>query len=60
MTAVALEQEPRPLLVGERINAQGSRKIKRLLLADDYDDIVLRRARAGGGRRARARRLRAR
>ena len=41
MTAVALEQEPRPLIVGERINAQGSRKIKRLLLEDRYDDIVL-------------------
>jgi 5-methyltetrahydrofolate--homocysteine methyltransferase len=41
MTAVALEQEPRPLLVGERINAQGSRKVKRLLLAQQYDDIVL-------------------
>jgi 5-methyltetrahydrofolate--homocysteine methyltransferase len=41
MTATALEQEPRPLLVGERINSQGSRKMKRLLLADDYDEIVL-------------------
>ncbi|MBV9270090.1 MAG: methionine synthase [Candidatus Eremiobacteraeota bacterium] len=41
MTATALEQEPRPLLVGERINSQGSRKIKRLLLADDYDEISL-------------------
>ncbi|HEY5257156.1 MAG TPA: methionine synthase [Candidatus Baltobacteraceae bacterium] len=41
MTAVALEQEPRPLLVGERINSQGSRKLKRLLLADDYDTIAL-------------------
>jgi 5-methyltetrahydrofolate--homocysteine methyltransferase len=41
MTAVALEQEPRPLLVGERINAQGSRKLKRLLLDDDYDAIAL-------------------
>ncbi len=41
MTATALEQEPRPLIVGERINSQGSRKIKRLLLADDYDEIVL-------------------
>jgi 5-methyltetrahydrofolate--homocysteine methyltransferase len=40
MTAVELEQEPRPLVVGERINSQGSRKIKRLLLADDYDAIV--------------------
>ncbi|HTX59008.1 MAG TPA: homocysteine S-methyltransferase family protein, partial [Verrucomicrobiae bacterium] len=41
MTAVSLEQEPRPLIVGERINSQGSRKIKRLLLEDAYDDIVL-------------------
>jgi 5-methyltetrahydrofolate--homocysteine methyltransferase len=41
MTAVCLEQEPRPLLIGERINAQGSRKIKRLLLEDDYDGIAL-------------------
>ncbi|HEY5348590.1 MAG TPA: dihydropteroate synthase, partial [Candidatus Lustribacter sp.] len=41
MTAIALEQQPRPLIVGERINSQGSRRIKRLLLADDYDSIVL-------------------
>ena len=41
MTAVALQQEPRPLIVGERINSQGSRKIKRLLLEDDYDSIAL-------------------
>jgi 5-methyltetrahydrofolate--homocysteine methyltransferase len=41
MTAVSLEQQPRPLLVGERINSQGSRKIKRLLLEDNYDEIVL-------------------
>ena len=41
ITAVALEQQPRPLIVGERINAQGSRKIKRLLLEDRYDEIVL-------------------
>jgi len=41
ITAVALEQQPRPLIVGERINAQGSRKIKRLLLDDNYDEIVL-------------------
>jgi 5-methyltetrahydrofolate--homocysteine methyltransferase len=41
MTAIALEQEPRPLLVGERINAQGSRRIKRLLLEENYDEVVL-------------------
>jgi len=41
ITAVSLEQRPRPLIVGERINAQGSRKLKRLLLEEQYDDIVL-------------------
>jgi 5-methyltetrahydrofolate--homocysteine methyltransferase len=41
MTATALVQDGSPLLIGERINAQGSRKIKRLLLADDYDSIML-------------------
>jgi 5-methyltetrahydrofolate--homocysteine methyltransferase len=41
MTGITLEQEPRPMLVGERINSQGSRKMKRLLLADDYDSIGL-------------------
>ncbi len=41
MTATALKQDGSPLLVGERINAQGSRKIKRLLLEDNYDGIVL-------------------
>ena len=33
-------QEPRPTLVGERVNSQGSRKAKELLLADDYDGLV--------------------
>jgi 5-methyltetrahydrofolate--homocysteine methyltransferase len=41
MTAVALVQDGSPLLIGERINAQGSRKIKRLLLEDNYDEIML-------------------
>ncbi len=50
MTALALEQEPRPLLVGERINAQGSRRLKKLLLEDRYDDIaVLARDQVEGG-----------
>jgi 5-methyltetrahydrofolate--homocysteine methyltransferase len=40
MRAVDLDQDPKPLLVGERVNAQGSRKVKRLLLADDYEGIV--------------------
>src|SRR5579862_8103003 len=40
MRAITLHQDPAPLLVGERVNAQGSRAVKRLLLADDYDGIV--------------------
>src|SRR5690606_41473769 len=37
MTAVDLVQEPRPTLIGERVNTQGSRAVKRLLLAEDYE-----------------------
>ncbi len=40
MSATSLVQEPRPTLVGERVNSQGSRKAKELLLADDYDGLV--------------------
>src|ERR671933_1519949 len=40
MTATPLEQEPRPAMVGERVNSQGSRRAKELLLADDYDGLV--------------------
>jgi 5-methyltetrahydrofolate--homocysteine methyltransferase len=40
MSATPLVQEPRPTLVGERVNSQGSRKAKELLLADDYDGLV--------------------
>jgi len=38
--SIALHQVPAPLLVGERVNSQGSRRVKRLLLADDYEAIV--------------------
>ena len=40
MTATPLVQEPRPTMVGERVNSQGSRKAKELLLADDYDGLA--------------------
>ena len=40
MRAIPLHQDPAPLIVGERVNSQGSRKIKKLLLADDYDGIL--------------------
>ena len=40
IAATPMVQEPRPTLVGERVNSQGSRKAKELLLADDYDGLV--------------------
>lgn len=40
MRSITIRQEPAPLLVGERVNAQGSRKVKRLLLADDYEGVA--------------------
>jgi 5-methyltetrahydrofolate--homocysteine methyltransferase len=36
-----LVQSPRPTLVGERVNSQGSRKAKEMLLADDYDGLLV-------------------
>jgi 5-methyltetrahydrofolate--homocysteine methyltransferase len=38
--ATDLQQVPAPTLIGERVNAQGSRRVKELLLADDYDGIL--------------------
>src|SRR5690348_5095558 len=38
--ATAMQQDPPPLLVGERVNAQGSRKAKQALLAEDYDTLL--------------------
>src|SRR3954468_23602180 len=40
MTATPLKQDPAPAMVGERVNSQGSRRAKELLLADDYDSLV--------------------
>ena len=40
MTATDLVQEPAPTLIGERVNAQGSRRVKQLLLEDDYDGVL--------------------
>ncbi|MFN8399498.1 MAG: methionine synthase [Anaerolineales bacterium] len=50
MSAIAMRQDPAPTLLGERCNAQGSRKFKRLLLEEDYDGIldVAREQVAGG------------
>ncbi len=41
IAATPLVQSPRPTLVGERVNSQGSRKAKELLLADDYDGLLV-------------------
>jgi 5-methyltetrahydrofolate--homocysteine methyltransferase len=53
MQAVEMRQEPKPLLIGERINSQGSRKVKRLLLEENYDAIVdIAREQVEGGAHA--------
>ena len=40
LRAVDLTQDPAPLIVGERVNTLGSRKVKRLVLAGDDDGIM--------------------
>jgi len=51
--SLALRQVPPPLLVGERVNATGSRAVKRLLLEDDFDGILqIAREQVEGGAHA--------
>ncbi|MCA9806812.1 MAG: methionine synthase [Cyanobacteria bacterium HKST-UBA06] len=38
--SVDLDMDNRPIVIGERLNAQGSRKFKQILLDDDYDTMV--------------------
>ncbi len=38
--SVEIQQDPRPLLIGERCNANGSKRFRELLLADDYDGCL--------------------
>ncbi len=53
MSAIAMRQDPPPTLLGERCNAQGSRKFKRLLLEEDYDGILdIAREQVAGGAHA--------
>jgi 5-methyltetrahydrofolate--homocysteine methyltransferase len=40
IAATPLVQSPRPTLIGERVNSQGSRRAKEMLLADDYDGLL--------------------
>jgi len=50
ITSVSLLQDPKPMLIGERLNAQGSKKMKELLLAGDYDGVAaLAREQIQGG-----------
>ena len=38
--ALPMLQEPRPFLIGERLNTQGSRKFKEIILAEDYERVI--------------------
>ncbi len=38
--SVAMQQEPRPFLIGERLNTQGSRAFKQMILADDFEGAL--------------------
>jgi 5-methyltetrahydrofolate--homocysteine methyltransferase len=40
LKAVDLKQEPPPLIIGERLNTQGSRRAKEMVLSNDYDGLV--------------------
>ncbi len=40
LKAVDLKQEPAPLIIGERLNTQGSKRAKELVLADDFDGLI--------------------
>ena len=50
ITTASLIQDPKPMLIGERLNAQGSKKMKEMLLAEDYDGVAaLAREQMDGG-----------
>lgn len=40
LAAMSLHQEPRPLLIGERINTQGSKQAREIILAERYDAVA--------------------
>ena len=39
-SAIAIAQEPKPFIIGERLNAAGSKAFKRLLMAEDDEGIL--------------------
>jgi 5-methyltetrahydrofolate--homocysteine methyltransferase len=40
LKAIELKQVPPPLIIGERLNTQGSKKAKQLVLSDDFDGLI--------------------
>ena len=40
MKSVNVRQSPPPMIIGERVNAQGSKKAKVMVLEDDYDGLM--------------------
>jgi 5-methyltetrahydrofolate--homocysteine methyltransferase len=40
LKAIDLKQEPPPLIIGERVNTQGSKKAKEMVLRNDFDGLV--------------------
>ncbi len=40
LTAQPMQQEPAPFFIAERLNTQGSRNFKKMVLADDFDSIL--------------------
>jgi len=50
MTATPLRQEPAPMVIGERLNTQGSRKVKQLVLDDRLEELIaIARGQVDGG-----------
>jgi 5-methyltetrahydrofolate--homocysteine methyltransferase len=50
MTATTLRQEPAPMIIGERLNTQGSRKVKQIVLDDRLEELIpIARGQVEGG-----------
>src|SRR5215210_4431033 len=40
LNAVDIQQNPPPVIIGERVNSQGSRKAKEMVLKDDFEGLL--------------------
>ena len=40
LSSLELHQNPRPLIIGERLNSQGSKKAKKMVLENDFDGLI--------------------